>query len=69
MVGKANLHELSMGVTNTNFTLGINATGAATNPARNPYDTTRIPGGSSGGTAIAVAAGFATCGLGTDTGI
>lgn len=69
VLGKANLHELSQGVTNSNFTLGIDPfTGFAKNPTRNPYNLMRIPGGSSGGTAAAIAAGLTTCGLGTDTG-
>ena len=69
VLGKANLHEWAFGITNTNFTLGIDPiTKAASRPCRNPYDTSRIPGGSSGGTAVAVAAGFAPAGLGTDTG-
>jgi len=69
ILGKSNLHEWAFGATNTNFTLGIDPiTKEATRPAKNPYDTNRIPGGSSGGTAIAVAARFAPAGLGTDTG-
>lgn len=68
VLGKANLHELAFGSTNTNFTLGVDTSGAASKPARNPYNTACIPGGSSGGTAIAIAARFAPCGLGTDTG-
>ncbi len=58
LAGKANLHELSSGGTSANHTFG---------PVRNPYDHTRIPGGSSGGTAAAIAAGQAPAGLGTDT--
>src|SRR5262245_10574434 len=58
VLGKANLQELAYGPTNNNAAFG---------PARNPYDTTRIPGGSSGGTAAAVAARLAPAGLGTDT--
>ena len=57
--GKANMHELAFGITNNNPTFG---------PARNPYDPDLIPGGSSGGTASAVAAGILPAGLGTDTG-
>ena len=69
VLGKSNLHEWAFGITSTNFTLGIDPiTKAATRPCKNPYDTTRIPGGSSGGTAVAVAARFAPAGLGTDTG-
>ncbi len=61
VIGKANMHELAFGITSTNLSpfAGV---------VHNPYDTTRIPGGSSGGTAAAVAAGIVTCGLGTDTG-
>ncbi len=59
MLGKANLQELAWGPTNNNAAFG---------PARNPYDQTRIPGGSSGGTGAAVAARLAPAGLGTDTG-
>ena len=58
VLGKANLQELAYGPTNNNAAFG---------PARNPYDPTRIPGGSSGGTAAAVAARLAPAGLGTDT--
>lgn len=58
VLGKANLQELAYGPTSNNAAFG---------PARNPYDRTRIPGGSSGGTAAAVAARLAPAGLGTDT--
>jgi mandelamide amidase len=58
VLGKANLQELAYGPTNNNAAFG---------PAHNPYDPTRIPGGSSGGTAAAVAARLAPAGLGTDT--
>ena len=69
ILGKSNLHEWAFGITSTNFTLGIDPiTKEASRPCKNPYDTTRIPGGSSGGTAVAVAARFAPVGLGTDTG-
>ncbi|WP_454873452.1 indoleacetamide hydrolase [Paraburkholderia xenovorans] len=61
VLGKANMHELAFGITSTNF-----ATHAG--PVRNPYDPTLIPGGSSGGTAAAIAARIAPAGLGTDTG-
>ena len=59
LFGKANMHELAFGITNNNPTFG---------PARNPHDPTRIPGGSSGGTAAAIAAGILPAGIGTDTG-
>ncbi len=59
VLGKANLHEFSLGITSNNGAFGA---------VRNPYDLTRIPGGSSGGTAAAVAAGIATAGIGSDTG-
>lgn len=61
VLGKANLHELAFGITTTNFSpfAGI---------ARNPYDHTRIAGGSSGGTGAAIAARIVPAGLGTDTG-
>ena len=61
ILGKANMHELAFGITSTNL-----ATHAR--PVRNPYDPTLIPGGSSGGTAVAIAARIAPAGLGTDTG-
>ena len=59
VVGKTNLHELAYGITNNNAHFG---------PARNPYDPALIPGGSSGGSAVAVAARVSPVGLGTDTG-
>ena len=55
------MHELAFGITSTNLS-------SFAGPVKNPYDKTRIPGGSSGGTAAAIAAGIVTCGLGTDTG-
>lgn len=61
VIGKANMHELAFGITSTNLSPFAGA-------VKNPYDTTRIPGGSSGGTAAAIAAGIVACGLGTDTG-
>lgn len=57
--GKTNMHELAFGCTNDNATFG---------PARNPYAPGRIPGGSSGGSAVVVAARSAPAALGTDTG-
>jgi len=59
VAGKANLHELAFGITSNNAAFG---------PVRNPHDPARIAGGSSGGTAAAIAAGIAPAGLGTDTG-
>ena len=57
--GKANLHELAYGITNNNAGFGA---------ARNPYDPTRIPGGSSGGVGVAVGARIVPGGIGSDTG-
>lgn len=59
LAGKTNMHELAFGITSNNRTFG---------PVRNPYDPARIAGGSSGGTAAAIAAGVVEIGLGTDTG-
>ncbi|MES3008590.1 MAG: amidase family protein [Pseudomonadota bacterium] len=58
ILGKANLHEFAYGITS------VSSLGGQT---RNPYDPTRVPGGSSGGSAAAIAAGFATIGMGSDT--
>jgi indoleacetamide hydrolase len=58
-LGKTNLHELAYGISNNN---------AAYGPARNPYAPHRIPGASSGGTGVAVAARVAPGGIGSDTG-
>jgi len=59
ILGKTNTHEIALGVTGDNPHYGT---------AHNPWDTTRIPGGSSSGSAIAVATGMALGALGTDTG-
>lgn len=59
LIGKTNMHELAFGITSNNPAWGA---------VRNPYVPAAIPGGSSGGTAAAVAAGLAPVGLGSDTG-
>jgi aspartyl-tRNA(Asn)/glutamyl-tRNA(Gln) amidotransferase subunit A len=59
LLGKTNLHEFAYGVTTNNPHYG---------PARNPWDLACIPGGSSGGSAAAVAAGLCYASIGTDTG-
>lgn len=59
IVGTTNLHELAYGGTTQNPHYG---------GCRNPWDLDRVPGGSSGGSAVAVAAGFCDAALGTDTG-
>ncbi|MDP3821443.1 MAG: indoleacetamide hydrolase [Burkholderiales bacterium] len=61
VLGKTNMHELAFGITSTNLS-------SFAGPVKNPYDKTRIPGGSSGGTAAAIAARIAPSGIGTDTG-
>lgn len=59
LLGKTHMHELAYGVTSTNPHFGA---------VRNPWDTDRVPGGSSGGSGAAVAAGMTFMAMGSDTG-
>jgi aspartyl-tRNA(Asn)/glutamyl-tRNA(Gln) amidotransferase subunit A len=58
IIGKTNLHEVALGVTSANEHFG---------PVRNPHDPERVAGGSSGGSAVAVAVGLGPLSIGTDT--
>lgn len=59
LLGKTNMHEIALGLTTVNPHYGV---------CRNPWSTDRISGGSSGGSAAALAAGFCTASMGSDTG-